>query len=106
MPLPTEERVFLIEHVFRDGDKYSAYVQERFKEQFPHTKMPHRDSIRDLINKFRRTGSVKDETRSGRPKRLDEEKMEEISDKMMQSPLKSMRKLAQETNVSVGLAHN
>ena len=23
-------------------------VQERFKEQFPHTKVPHRDTVRDL----------------------------------------------------------
>ena len=59
MLLTTEERIFLVEFVFREGDKYTVRVQERFKEQFPHTKVPHRD----LIKKFRRTGSVKDEGR-------------------------------------------
>ena len=66
MPLTTEERIFLIEFVFR-GDKYTVRVQERFKEKFPPTKAPHRD----LIKKFRRTGSVKDKGRSGRPTKLD-----------------------------------
>ena len=38
MPLTTEERIFLVEFVFREGDKYTVRAQERFKEQFPHTK--------------------------------------------------------------------
>ena len=72
MPLTTEERIFLVEFVFREGNKYTVRAQERFKEQFPHTKVPHGDTVRDLIKKFRRTGSVKDEGRSGRPTKLDE----------------------------------
>ena len=105
MPLTIEERIFLVEFVFREGDKYSVCVQERFQERFPLTKLPHRDTVRDLVNKFRRTGSVKDEGRSGRPLKLDEDKLDEINNKIMQSPSKSMRKLAQETNLSVGSAH-
>ena len=72
MPLTTEERIFLVEFVFREGDKYTVRMQERFKEQFPHTMVPYRDTVCDLIKKFRRTGSVKDEGRSGRSTKLDE----------------------------------
>ena len=105
MPLTTEERIFLVEFVFREGDKYTVRVQEKFKEQFPHAKVPHRDIVRDLIKKFRKSGSVKNEGRSGRPTKLDEDKLDAINDKMMQSPSKSMRKLSQETNLSVGSKH-
>ena len=52
MLLTTEERIFLIEFVFCKGGKYTVHVQERFK-QFPHTKIPHHDTVRDLIKKFR-----------------------------------------------------
>ena len=50
---------------------------ERFKEQFPHTKVPHRDTVRDLIKKFRRTGFFKDEEKSGRPTKLEGDKLDE-----------------------------
>ena len=70
MPLTIEERIFLVEFVFRNGDKYSVCVQERFQERFPFTELPHRDTVRDLVNKFRRTGSVQDEGRSGTPLKL------------------------------------
>ena len=52
MPLATEERIFLVEFVFRERGKYTVRVQERFKEQFSHTKVPHRNTVRDLIKKL------------------------------------------------------
>ena len=52
MPLTTEERIFLVEFVFYEGDKYTVRAQERFKE-FPHTKVSHRDTVRDL-NKIKK----------------------------------------------------
>lgn len=44
-----------------------------------HTAVPHRDTVRALISKFRRNGSVADDERSGRPSLLSEEKLNEIS---------------------------
>jgi len=32
-----EERVFLVEHVFREGNRYSDLLQEQFTEKFPET---------------------------------------------------------------------
>jgi hypothetical protein len=35
MVLSTEERVFLVEYVFREGNRYTDLVQEQFAEKFP-----------------------------------------------------------------------
>jgi hypothetical protein len=35
--LSIEERVFLVEYVFRDGNRYTDLVQEQFAEKFPET---------------------------------------------------------------------
>jgi hypothetical protein len=53
-----EERVFIVEYVFREGDRYTDLVQEQFAEKFPETPVPHRNAVRRLIEKFRETGSV------------------------------------------------
>jgi len=66
--LSVEERTFLVEHVFRYGGEYTQDVQQQFQAQFPETKVPHRNTVRQLIQKFKETGSMCDATRSGRPK--------------------------------------
>lgn len=103
--LTIEERVFLLEQVFKAGDKYTESVRELFTTVFPETKIPHRDTVRDLIAKFRSTGSVADAPRSGRPSVLSDDKILDISDKMAISPNKSLRRLALESEVSYGTAH-
>jgi len=35
--LSIEERVFLVEYVFREGNRYTDLVQEQFAEKFPET---------------------------------------------------------------------
>ena len=68
MVLSTEERIFLIEHVFRANGEYTKAVKEKFAKKFPETALPHRNAVRALVNKFRETGSVHDASRSGRPR--------------------------------------
>jgi hypothetical protein len=52
--LSIEERVFLVEYVFREGNRYSDLVQEQFAEQFPETPVPYRNAVRRLkLNGFR-----------------------------------------------------
>ena len=116
MGLSTEERSFLIEHVFRAKGEYTETVKEKFAERFPATTVPQRNAVRPLINKFRDTGSVHDASRSGRPTILTEQKVNDISEAMRQSPTKSLRRLSQEgsissvaypkISISVGTAHN
>jgi hypothetical protein len=104
MFLSTEERVFLVEYVFREGNRYTDLVQEQFAEKFPQTPVPHRSAVRRLIEKFRGTGSVLDAERSGRPSKLNDKKLMDISDSMLRSPSKSLRKLAQEKNIGLATA--
>jgi hypothetical protein len=51
------------------------------------------------------TGSMCDVTRSGRPSILTGKKVLDISECMLQSPKKSIRKLFQQVGVSHGTAH-
>jgi hypothetical protein len=64
MVLSTEERVFLVEYVFRKGNRYTDLVQEQFAEKFPETPVPHRNAVRRLIENLRETGSVSDAERN------------------------------------------
>jgi transposase len=105
MVLSVEERTFLVECLFRCGGEYTQDVQQRFLAHFAETKVPHCNAVRQLIQKFKETGSVCDATRSGRPSILTEKKVLDISDCMLQSPKKSIRKLSQQVGVSYGTAH-
>jgi hypothetical protein len=40
--LSIEERVFLVQYIFRGGNRYTDLVQEQFAEKFPETPAPHR----------------------------------------------------------------
>jgi hypothetical protein len=44
--LSIEERVFLVEYVFRERNRYTDLVQEQFAEKFPETPGPHRIAVR------------------------------------------------------------
>ena len=101
----TEERAFLVEHVFHEGDRFTENIKMKFRLRFPNSRCPNRDTVRDLINKFHETGSVQDAPKTGRPTILTDNKLDEISDIMLRSPTKSMRKLAQETGISARTAH-
>ena len=76
--LTIQERVYLVEHIFLACDKFTENVKRKFRERFPNSVCPHRDTVRDLITKFRETGSLDDAPKSGRPKIL----TDEISDVM------------------------
>lgn len=98
MVLNTEQRVFIVENVFRNGGNYTAEVILKFIHKFPDTPVPHRNAVRHLITKFRETGSVHDAYRTGRPPPTEETCMD-IQDRMLKSPSKSIRRLAQQVHV-------
>lgn len=105
MVLSTDERIFLVEHVFREGGNYTHNVKGKFSDKFPHTPVPHRNAVRKLIEKFRESGSVEDTERSGRPSKLSGQKLLSIMYSVLQNPRKPMRKLAQQHEIGVGTAH-
>ena len=49
----TEECVFLVEYIFREGNRYTDLVQEQFAEKFAETPVPHRHAVRRLSEEFR-----------------------------------------------------
>jgi hypothetical protein len=51
--LSVEKRVFLVEYVFRKGNRYTDLVQEQFAENFTETPVSHRNAVRRLIEQFR-----------------------------------------------------
>jgi len=53
MILSIEGRVFLVEYVFREGNRYTDLVWEQFAETFPEIPVRHRNAVRRLTEKFR-----------------------------------------------------
>jgi hypothetical protein len=62
--LSIEERVFIVQYVFREGNRYTDLVQEQFAEKFPETPVTHRSAFRRLIEKtgFRLVWTIVDIT--------------------------------------------
>jgi hypothetical protein len=87
--LSFEERVFLTEYVFREGNTYTDLMQKQFAEKFPVRSLTHRNAFRWLTEKFRETGSVLDDEWTGRPSKLNDKKFMDISDSMLRSPSKN-----------------
>jgi transposase len=105
MVLSIEDSVFLVQYVFREGNRYTDLVQEQFAEKFPETPVHHRNAVRRLSEKFRETSSVLDVESSGRPSKLSDKELMDISDSMLRSPSKSLRKLAREEYIGLATAH-
>jgi transposase len=80
-------------------------VQEQFAIKFPETPVPHRNAVRRLVEKFRETGSVLDAERTGRPSKFNDKKLMDISASVLQSPSKSLHKLAQEKDIGLATMH-
>jgi transposase len=105
MVLSIEEHVFLVEYIFRDGNRYTDFVQEQFDKKFPETALPHRNAVRRLIEKLRETRLALDAERSGSPSKLNAKKLMDISDSMLRSPPKSLRKVAEKKDIGLATAH-
>jgi hypothetical protein len=55
MVLSIEERVFLVEYVFRESNRYTYLVREQFAEKFPETPLsPNADLRKMFANKSKR----------------------------------------------------
>jgi transposase len=80
-------------------------VQQQFAEKFPETPARHHNAARRLIEKFHETGSVLDAKRSGRPSELNNTKLMDVSNSMLQSPSKSLRKVVQEEDIRLATVH-
>ena len=61
-----------------------------FQANFPGMRVPSREAVRLLVNKFRETGSILDKKRNSKRRMLTEQKLEDIGDRFENSPQKSI----------------
>lgn len=94
------ERAFILESYFKSQSFLRC--QEDFTVAFPETKVPNKSTISRIVARFRKTGSVNDCLRSGRPSVLSDDSLENIRASLLRSPRKSIRKLCQQTGMSYG----
>ncbi|PSN34962.1 hypothetical protein C0J52_24955 [Blattella germanica] len=98
-------KVFMLEHRVFMYDNYvktesCREVVKRFGKKFPGVKPPSRDTVRLVVNRFRKTGSVIDKKPKVTYRVLTEEKLDEVREKLELMPTKSLSRLAQETGIS------
>ena len=105
MVLTLQERIFIVENVLRKGGKYTKEVQELFQEKFGAERLPHRNCVSALLHKFKETGSVRDKPKTGRPKVVTDTVLQNVTNKLQRSPRKSLRRLSQETRISLTSSH-
>ena len=63
-------------------------VLRRFQANYPGVRVPSRDAVRLLVNKFREMGSILDKKRNIKRRVLTEQKLEEIGERLENSPQK------------------
>ncbi|KAJ8885202.1 hypothetical protein PR048_011398 [Dryococelus australis] len=85
-----EQRAFIVEHYF--ATRLYACVADEFRLRYPDAVVPNNATITRLMNRFRESGSVVDEKRSGRPANLTEAKLAAVERTMSRSPSKSLRR--------------
>ncbi|PSN46192.1 hypothetical protein C0J52_18540 [Blattella germanica] len=98
-----EQRVFMYDTYVKTES--CREVCRQFQDKFPTVSVPNRETVRRLIKKLRRTGSLN--AKCPKPKRrvLNEEKLVEIHASFTRSPNKPLRHVAQEVSVSKSLVH-
>ncbi|XP_067011906.2 uncharacterized protein [Anabrus simplex] len=94
------QRVFIYDSYVRT--KSARTVRRLFQEKFPDVQVPGRTSIHRLVNKLRTTGSLLDKKRNKPRTVLTQETVSNIGNALERSPTKSLRRLAQEMEISYG----
>jgi len=83
----------------------SATLVQRHLQNENLSDIPSRQTILDIFDKFKETGSVKDRERTGRPSKVTDELKDEINEVIQNNPANSVRNIAQEVNVSKSVVH-
>ena len=92
-----EERTAVISYRLH-GMMYEE-ARENFTCKF-HKLAPIRHAIKKMVNKFKRTGSVTDEQRTGRPA-VANETVQRIQEAITHSPSASTRRLSRELGIAL-----
>jgi hypothetical protein len=96
MVLTREQRIFVVKHYFRN-ESYALC-----QEAFPNDTVPNKITIYRIITKSEETGSVCDPTHNRRQTVLIDDTPEDARLRLFQSLSKSLRKLCQQKDSSLG----
>jgi transposase len=108
-----EHKIFLTESYFKNAErqqngewKYSIqHCAVDFQNAFPDFPVEYPKLVQLIykcVEKFRNIGTVGRKAGSGAPKKRTPEVVADVAARMQQSPTKSLRRLAQETELSYG----
>jgi len=102
MVLSIEERIFLVEHFARSNSYVT--VRKEFVQEY-NRNAPSKSSTQKIIKKWRSTGSILDQKKRRTKTALTLNKLTEISNRLQNSPTKSLRRLSAQSGVSLYSAH-
>lgn len=94
-----QQRVFIVEEYFKNNCS-PVCVKRAFQLRFNVRVGPSAPTVNRIVELFRRTGSVQDEKRQRRPTVSTEENIERTRQVFAKSPQKSLRRAAQQLDVS------
>jgi hypothetical protein len=102
MKFTIKENVFIVE-IFAREKTYKKCICE-FHRKYPDSPVPTKSCVSKLVKKWRARDSVCDIKEQSKRIILMEEKVRDIAARLRISPRISLRRLAQETGVSLGSA--
>ena len=94
------ERVH-INDMYMKSRKSCSETRRKFLVKFPGRPVPNPSTIRRQIERFKETSSVKNRKVNHRRHVLTEETLDEIGERLEHTPEKYLKRLSQETGVSV-----
>ena len=94
------ERVY-IHNTYMKSRKLCSETRRKFRVKFPGGPVPKPSTSRRQAKRFKDTGSVKNRKVNRRRHVLTEETLDEIGEKLEHSPQKSLKRVPQETGISV-----
>jgi hypothetical protein len=81
-----DKRVFILEHDY--STRSYAECQNAFRKSSPDSVVPNKSTIQRLLERFLETGSIGEKRRSGRHSVLSNDSLEDIRERLLQSPRK------------------
>ena len=90
-----------IHNTYMKSRKSCSQTRRKFRVKFPGRPVPNPSTIRRQAKRFKETGSVKNRKVKRRRHVLTEETLDEIGERLEHTLQKSLKRLSQDTGVSV-----
>ena len=104
MVFSQEQRVSIVEFYFRTLS--CCEVRNLFSNRYSTISPPSNEAIRNIVQKFKETGSINDREKKRAKTVLTNECVDDIRDKISAAPNTSVRKLSTQCNISYGSVRN